>query len=92
MRQAAGQRLWFPPSPATERGGNFLFFSIENALDCLGDRGTRTERVIDCAGGCIAGVMDPEVLKQKLRKIDTSSKAIESTSRWCKFYKSDYKV
>lgn len=48
--------------------------------------------MIDCAGGCIAGVMDPEVLKQKLRKIDTSSKAIESTSRWCKFYKSDYKV
>jgi len=36
--------------------------------------------------------MDRELLKDKLRKLDTSQKSIESVSRWCKFYRKEYKV
>jgi hypothetical protein len=35
--------------------------------------------------------MDKELLKDKLRKLDTSQKSIESVSRWCKFYRKEYK-
>ena len=35
--------------------------------------------------------MEKELLKEKLRKLDTSAKSIESVSRWCKFYRKEYK-
>ena len=36
--------------------------------------------------------MNQDLLKSKLRKVDTTKDSIQSISRWCKFYKKEYKA